>query len=83
MAKPANTYTHGPLGLTTKTEVTALLDKCVEQLSDYQKSWNIHDKPDAKRERNIRFLEGQRSAYQAVLSLMVETEEQRSEERVE
>ena len=58
-----------------QTEVNVLLGKCVEQLSDYQKSWNIHDKPDAGRERNIRFLEGQMSAYKAVLSLMKDEED--------
>ena len=56
----------------TETAVNELLNKCMEQLNDYQKSWNIHDKPDAGRQGNIRFLEGQRSAYQAVLSLMKE-----------
>ena len=55
----------------TETAVNELLDKCVKQLSDYQKSWNFHDKPkDSTRERNIRFLEGQMSAYKAVLALM-------------
>ena len=56
----------------TETAVNELLNKCVEQLSDYQKSWNFHDKPDEARQGNIRFLEGQRSAYQADLSLMKE-----------
>jgi hypothetical protein len=58
-----------------KAEIRKLLDKTVDQRTAYGAAWNVHEKYNAERSESIRFLDGQISAYQAVLAIMRKEQE--------